>query len=227
MQTIIVAKEFDRITAETTGETIKVEFESKQWQHIFVRHISGEIICGLSDKISGSANGVTKIKSGGARFDPPVPVVYIGGVGVCEIIVSNISAFPFNSSAEVGEENSQQYYWAKRVQLISNTKMWVEIPPDATGDTIWVSNQTVDNIYCGVSSDIPNATDGTIIIPKEMEFAYPFNDGNKNIDGLYLLAKRDGYVNLIIVPRFKNPLYNDSGAKTLLPASWIKILYND
>lgn len=229
MQTIIVAKEFDRITAETTGETIKVEFESKQWQHIFVRHISGEIICGLSDKISGNANGVTKLKSGGARFDPPVPVVYIGGVGVCEIIVSNFSAFPFNSSAEGGTENveEQQYFWFRRVNLKAGTITLVEFPPDATGDTAWITNLSEDDVWCSCYSNVQETGDGTITISKDMEHAYPLCDIEASANGLYLLSKKDGAVNVIIVPKFKNPLYDPNCGATILSESWSKALYND
>lgn len=229
MQTIVVAKEFDRITAETTGETIKVEFERRQWQHVFVRHISGEIICGLSDKISGNANGVTKLKSGGARFDPPVPVVYIGGVGVCEIIVSNFSAFPFNSSAEGGVENSQeqQYFWFRRVQLKSNTITPVEFPPDAKGNTAWVANLIEDDVYCSGYPDVQLGVDGTILISKDMEHAYPLYDVDTSINCLYLLSKKDGAVNVIIVPKFKNPLYDPNGGASILNESWSKALYTD
>lgn len=228
MQTIVVAKEFDRITAETTGETIKVEFESKKWQHVFVRHISGEIICGLSDKISGSANGVTKIKSGGARFDPPVPVVYIGGVGVCEIIVSNFSAFPFNSSAEGGEENveEQQYFWFRRVELTANTIMPVEFPPDAKGDTAWVANLSENDVLCSCYSDVQDTGDGVMTVSKDMEHAYPLVGEDKNIDCLYLLSKTDAAVNVIIVPEFKNPLRSPEDPQPYLKESWTKAVYN-
>lgn len=100
MQTIIVAKEFDRITVQpTNGEIIKVEFECKEWKHIFVRRVLGEIICGLSAEILEGANGAARIihGQGGVRFDPSVPVVYIGGGGICEIIASNIPTVPFSN----------------------------------------------------------------------------------------------------------------------------------
>lgn len=108
MQEKIISAAFDRATVEVGGEVVRVKLEGN-YRWVFIRHISGEILCGTFPGISVGADGVSRLTEGGCRLEPSGSAVYIGGEGACEVIGSNLAEFPFKAGARGGEGGDDGY----------------------------------------------------------------------------------------------------------------------